>query len=382
LVSGGGTGGHVYPVLAVVAALQDAAATSSPAPSVADANQPQSGLEIRYAGTSDGIEAKLAPQAGLDFVAIQAGQVRIHNPFKLVRNGAKLLYGGWQARGLMRQWRPDAVFVTGGYACVPVVWAAHRQSIPVLIYLPDMTPGLAVQRLSRYANQIAVSYPEVSRFFPDKAIVTGYPLRPELRKRSSSKADARAQFDLAPDQPTILIFGGSRGARSINITTANILPRLLEVAQVIHITGTLDWSLSQERAADLSETQRNRYRPFPYLYDTMAAAFNAADLAVARAGAATLGEFPALGLPAILIPLPISGGHQQPNADYLAERGAAIAIADADMPKKLWPTLHDLLKHPEKLDAMSQASSSLAQPAAADRIAAALMTLAAERPEH
>ena len=363
-------------------ALQNAAAVSSPVPLAEDVSQPPSGLEIRYAGTSDGIEAKLAPQAGLDFVAIQAGQVRIRNPFKLVRNGVKLLYGGWQARNLMRQWRPDAVFVTGGYACVPVVWAAHRQNVPVLIYLPDMTPGLAVERLARYAAQIAVSFQEVSRFFPDKALVTGYPLRPELRKRSSSKADARAQFDLAPDQPTVLIFGGSRGARSINIAAADILPDLLEIAQVIHVTGTLDWSLSQERAANLPQALRNRYRPSSYLYDNMATAFNAADVAVARAGAATLGEFPALGLPAILVPLPISGGHQQPNADYLAQRGAAIAIADADMPKKLWPTLHDLITHPQKLATMSQASASLAQPDAADRIAAALMALASERSKH
>jgi UDP-N-acetylglucosamine--N-acetylmuramyl-(pentapeptide) pyrophosphoryl-undecaprenol N-acetylglucosamine transferase len=364
-----------------VDALQNAAAASSPALSVEDASQPPGGLEIRYAGTADGIEAKLAPQAGLDFVAIQAGQVRIRNPFKLARSGVKLLYGGWQARGLMRDWRPDAVFVTGGYACAPVVWAAHRQRIPILIYLPDMTPGLAVERLARYADQIAVSFPEVARFFPDKAIVTGYPVRSELGKRSSSKAEARARFDLAPKQPTALVFGGSRGARSINIATAAILPQLLEIAQVIHITGDLDWPLSQERTAGLGDEQRHRYRAYPYLHEEITAAFDAADLVVARAGAATLGEFPALGLPAILIPLPISGGHQQPNADYLAERGAAIAIADADMPEKLWPTLHDLLTHPAELTAMSQASASLAQPDAAERIAAALAALAAQRPK-
>ncbi len=218
-----------------------------------DASPPANDLDIRYAGTADGIEAKLAAEAGLDFVTIQAGQIRIRNPFKLVRNGMKMVYGAWQARNLMSSWKPDVLFVTGGYACAPVVVAAHRKNIPVMIYLPDVTPGLAVQRLAPYADQIAVTYPEVCRFFPDKAIVTGYPLRPELRKRSTSKAAARAQFDLDPDQPTILIFGGSRGARSINIATAKILLQLLEIAQVIHITGTLDWSISQERAADLPQ---------------------------------------------------------------------------------------------------------------------------------
>ncbi len=111
----------------------------------------------------------------------------------------------------------------------------------------------------------------------------------------------------------------------------------------------------------------------------MASALNAADLVVARAGAATLGEFTAMGLPAILIPLPISGGHQQPNADYLTDRGAAITIADADMPQKLWPTIHDLLTNPDKLAEMSKASLSLAQPDAADRIASALTALTSGR---
>ncbi len=355
----------------------------SPAHSDEDANRPASDLEIRYAGTAGGPEAKLAAQVGLDFVAIQSGQVRIRNPFKLVRNGVKLIHGGWQARSLMRSWKPDAVFVTGGYACAPVVWAAHRQHIPVLIYLPDLTPGLAVQRLAPYADQIAVSFPEVCQFFPDKAIVTGYPLRPELQKRSDSKTDARNQLDLDPDQHTVLFFGGSQGARSINIATAEILPQLLELAQVIHITGTFDWSTSQERTANLPLELSKRYHPFPYLHDdNMATALNASNLVVARAGASTLGEFPAVGLPAILIPLPISGGHQQPNADYLTERDAAITIADADMPDKLWPAIQDLLTHPEKLAAMSQASLSLAQPDAADRLASALTALASKRPKH
>ncbi len=337
-------------------------------------------IETRYAGTPDGVEKSMAQRAGLDFVPISAGQLRIRNPWQLTRNSLRLLRGALQARRLMRTWPPAVVFVTGGYVCAPVVWAAHRQHIPILIYLPDITPGLAVQRLARYATQVAVSFPEVAACFPGQAIVTGYPIRRELRQRSLSKNDARRQFDLDPTQPTLLVFGGSRGSRSINQAIAAILPDLLARAQIIHITGELDWPQAQERASRLAPDQRAHYRAFPYLHDDMIAALCAADLAVTRAGASTLGEFPALGLPAVLIPLPISGQHQLPNARYLADRGAAIIVADADLPTQLLPTLRDLFDHPDRLAAMSAASAALAQPAAADHIADALLALGSATP--
>lgn len=333
-------------------------------------------VAVCYAGTADGIEASMAATAALDFVAISAGQLRIRNPLQLLRNSLRLARGGLQANRLVHNWRPDVVFVTGGYVCAPIVWAAHRQHIPILIYLPDVTPGLAIQRLARYATQVAVSFPEVADYFPGKAIVTGYPVRRQLRARSLSKEDARRTFDLDPDLPTLLVFGGSRGSRSINQATAGVLPDLLALAQVIHITGDVDWEQARERSAMLGSEQIRRYRSFPYLHDEMIAALCAADLAITRAGASTLGEFPALGLPAILVPLPISGQHQLPNARYLAERGAAIIIDDAQLPRQLFSTVSDLLDHPDRLSTMSQASVSLACPDAADHIVRALAVLA------
>ena len=375
LCSGGGTGGHVYPILTVVSALRDAAAATSPTLTPAPAAKPEP-IAIRYAGVPDGIEVDLTARAGLDFTPIRAGQVRIHNPLKLVRNSAYLLQGAWQARRLIASWRPNVVFVTGGYACAPVVWAAHRQHIPILIYLPDVTPGLAVQRLARYADQVAVTFPEVAAYFPGKAIVTGYPVRPELSRRAYDRDEARQRFQLDPSIPAVLIFGGSRGSRSINQATAAALTQLLELAQVIHITGDLDWPQAQARTAGLTPEQAARYRLYPYLHEEMTAALCAADLVVARAGASTLGEFPALGLASILVPLPISGQHQLPNAAYLADRGAALIITDADLPTQLLPAIRTLLHDPHRLAAMSQASAALAQHDAADRIAAALRALA------
>lgn len=358
-----------------MATLKDVAAAASPVASAATADRASSALDVRYVGTQDGVEADLARHAGIEFVPIEAGQLRIRNPLKLIQNSTRLLKGGLQTRRLLQDWTPDVVFVTGGYVCAPVVWAAHRQRIPILIYLPDVRPGLAVQRLAPSATQVAVTFPEVAGFFPGKALVSGYPVRPELRERSSTKAEARSKFDLDPETPTILVFGGSRGARSINIATAAILPQLLEIAQVIHITGTLDWPQSQQRASSLSPRQQRRYRSFAYLHDDLPDAFFAADLAVARAGAATLGEFPAVGLPAILVPLPISGGHQNHNAAYLEKQGAAVVIADADLQRDLLPILIDLLDTPERLTAMSAASSALARPEAAHAIAAAILQL-------
>lgn len=370
LVSGGGTGGHVYPILTVVEALKKAAPPPSPA-----ADIDLEPLTIRYAGTPDGIEATLVPAAGIDFAPIPAGQVRIRNPFKLARSGVRLTQGFLAARRLVQQWRPHVLFVTGGYVCAPVVWAAHRGHVPILIYLPDMIPGLAIRRLSRYAAKVAVSFPAVAAHFPGKALVTGYPVRAALLQQPYTPAEARTLLGLHPQRPTLLVFGGSRGARSLNVALANILPQLLKEAQVIHITGTFDWPQAQKRVANLTPAQRQRYRSFPYLDELLPAAFFAADLAVARAGAATLGELPAVGLPAILVPLPISGGHQYPNARYLAEHGAAEILEDAALSSQLLPTIQALLQHPDRLQAMSDASRALARPDAAAHIAAAILEL-------
>jgi UDP-N-acetylglucosamine--N-acetylmuramyl-(pentapeptide) pyrophosphoryl-undecaprenol N-acetylglucosamine transferase len=372
LFSGGGTGGHVYPVLTVAAELESlwqARATQSDEP-----------LELLYAGTPEGVEATLTARAGVPFAPIAAGQIRIRNPVKLARNALRMLRGSRQADALIRSWRPQALFVTGGYVCGPVVWAAARHDVPVIIYLPDITPGLGVQRLARYAAAIAVSFPEVIPHFQgyDALVVdTGYPVRPELRQRSMTKTQARLAFRLLPHVPTLLVFGGSRGARAINQALAAALPHLLPLMQVIHISGELDYPAAQERVRGLDAELLARYRLVPYLHDEMAAALHAADLVVARAGASTLGEFPALGLPAILVPLPISGGHQRHNARYLAERGAAIVVENEALADELQPAILTLMNDPARLEAMSRASAALARPDAARAIARLILDQAA-----
>jgi len=191
-----------------------------------------------------------------------------------------------------------------------------------------------------------------------------------------SRTQARDTLGLNPELFTLLVFGGSRGARAINQALAAILPQLLDEMQVLHISGELDYAQAQARTPQLQPGQQERYHLYPYLHEEMIAALHAADLVVARAGASTLGEFPALALPAILVPLPISGGHQRHNAQYLADRGAAVVIENKDMPQKLLPTILNLSRDAEKLAAMSQNSVALARPHAARDIAQILIDLA------
>ena len=246
--------------------------------------------------------------------------------------------GAQQCAALIREFRPDVAFITGGYVAAPLAWAASRArpKVPLLIYLPDLTPGQAIRLTSRLAKAVAVSFPEVAPHFPGKAVVTGYPVRTELLM--ARKDAARAALNLRPDLPMLLVFGGSRGAHSINQALLAALPQLLPICQVVHISGQLDWPaigdagtrIAAELAASAGWADA-RYHPYPYLHDEMVQALAAADLVIARAGASVLGEFPAVGLPSILAPYPYAGQHQDANAAYLADRGAALVIPDGEL---------------------------------------------------
>jgi UDP-N-acetylglucosamine--N-acetylmuramyl-(pentapeptide) pyrophosphoryl-undecaprenol N-acetylglucosamine transferase len=172
------------------------------------------------------------------------------------------------------------------------------------------------------------------------------------------------------------VFGGSRGARSINQALAAALPELLQEMQVIHITGRIDWQMMEQARESLSTEQLNRYRPYPYLYDEIGAAMQLADLALTRAGASTLGELPIFGLPAILVPYPYAWRYQRVNANYLVKRGAAEMIEDSQLAEQIIPKVRGLMADQEKREKMSQAMHSMAKPEAAARIANLLTELA------
>jgi UDP-N-acetylglucosamine--N-acetylmuramyl-(pentapeptide) pyrophosphoryl-undecaprenol N-acetylglucosamine transferase len=264
----------------------------------------------------------------------------------------------------------------------PAAIAARRHHVPIVIYLPDVEPGSAIRLVMPLARRVACTTDGSRAYVPAaKMVVTGYPVRPEIRAaRSLSKAEALARFDLTPGRPTLFVFGGSRGARNINRALMGGLPALLARAQIIHVSGELTWPEVEANAAILPPELRIYYRPYPYLHEQMGPAFRAADLVVARAGASMLGECPAFGLPSILVPLAFAWRYQKVNADYLTERGAAARLTDESLTETLLPTVQNLLFDREKLGRMAAAAALLDRPAAATDLAR--LVLAEAIPDH
>lgn len=340
------------------------------------AQQPKT--ELVFVGSVGGFERPLLEQAQIPFKAIeavQAGPIHGINPARALVSGAKLAVGTAQALRLIARHRPQVILSTGGWVSFPVAQAGWISRVPVLIYLPDIEPGLTIKAQRAFATKIAATVGESAAYIPQhKLVVTGYPLRRQMMQ--ATRAAAIAHFGLDATKKTVLVFGGSRGAQTINIATINLLPELLKRGdvQVIHVTGTLDW----ERTAPYRATPH--YHPFAYLHDDMGLAFAAADVAVCRSGASVLGELPFFGLPSILVPYPFAWRYQKVNADYLAARGAAMNMLDDHMAHDLLPTLNALLDDPARLTLMRDSARAIARPDAADRLFDVLRSLAERKP--
>ena len=363
MVCAGGTGGGIYPALA--------AATELQALGVAAA-------DILWIGTKGEMEEELVPRAGLRLETVSGGPIVGVPLMTRARNAGKLARGLFATSGHVRRFRPDVLFVTGGYVAAPAAVAARRHGVPIVIYLPDVEPGSSIRFAVPLARRIACTTDGSRAFVPaEKMVVTGYPVRPDIRAAAAlSRAQALARFDLTPERPALFVFGGSRGARNINRALMAALPALLVDTQVIHVSGTLTWPEVEANAAGLSPTLRAYYRPFPYLHEEMGAAFRAADLVLARAGASMLGEGPAFGLPAILVPLTFAWRYQKVNADYLTERGAAVELTDETLAETLLPAVRGLLADRDKLARMAAAAAALDRPQAATDLARVILQTA------
>jgi undecaprenyldiphospho-muramoylpentapeptide beta-N-acetylglucosaminyltransferase len=372
LICAGGTGGGVYPALAVLEALQGLQIEKS------RVEKPMSfqpaNLETLWVGSEGGMEAELVRRAGLPYRSIPAAGVHGVSPRQLPHNLWQLARGVQASRRILLGFRPDVLFFTGGYVAVPMAFAGRR--IPTLLYVPDIEPGLALKALSRFADRITVTTPDTQRYFNKRVIVTGYPLRSDLASWERDKA--RIAMGLSTNKPTLLIFGGSQGARSLNKAVLANLPELLELAEIIHISGQLDWDEVEEAEAGLSTDQQKRYHTFPYLHE-MGKALAVADLVVSRAGASSLGEFPFFGIPAVLVPYPHAWRYQKVNASYMAWRGGAVIIDDSRLREELLITIKVLLENPGKRESMKAAMHSMSKPDAARTIARHLMELAGDK---
>lgn len=371
----------MYPALAVLQALESGDGEN------AGQTMASAELETLWVGAEDGMEKDLIQRmgakmpAGLPFEAIPAAGVHGVGLRALPGNIYQLVQGLVKSLRILRQFRPEAMFFTGGYVAVPMAIAARipqpgLRRARSLSFVPDIEPGLALKVVARISDWVAASVEETSKFLPTshKLRVTGYPLRPEVvrwERRAAQKA-----LGLEPDLPTLLVFGGSKGARSINQALMVILPELLKTMQVIHISGRLDWETVQVKSRTLSPEQALRYHAFPYLHEEMGAALAAADLAVSRAGASCLGEYPYFGLPAILVPYPYAWRYQRLNAEYLVQRQAAVLLADEDLMTRLLPLVLDLINDHPRREAMQRSLRNLSHPQAAQELAGLLWEMA------
>ena len=365
MVASGGTGGHVYPALAIAEALVRL--------------YPQ--VSLAYVGNVGGFERPLLKETQVQFASydeVRAGPLHGVNILKMIASGIQLIIGTIQALWLVKRRNPDALLLTGGWVGLPVALAAWVWRVPSMIFLPDIEPGLTIQVLRRFVKRVALTVDESKVYFPtNETVVTGYPLRQVMLE--ATREAAIKQFNLDPTRKTLLVFGGSRGSRAINNALLAILPQLLaDGVQVIHVTGTLDWAEIEAKVKQMADT--TDYHVYPYLHHEMGLAMAGADVVVCRSGASVLGEFPLFGLPSILIPLAYAWRYQKVNADYLAQRGAAIELDETDMAERLLPTLRDLLHDSARLEQMRQAARALARPDGAACAAEALAELAGARP--
>jgi UDP-N-acetylglucosamine--N-acetylmuramyl-(pentapeptide) pyrophosphoryl-undecaprenol N-acetylglucosamine transferase len=331
---------------------------------------------ITYVGRADGPESELVREAGLDFAGLRLGSMGSSVVSSVPRLALRLPLVYREASRLVRRFRPDVVLATGGYVCVPVALAARRRRIPVLLLEQNMLPGRAVQWLASRVKVVASSFPGTAAYLPRTRVVcTGNPVR-----LSFAQLADRPQLPEAP--PTLLVMGGSQGARHLNEVLLEALPRLLEGTPqltVVHLTGPADHVQVEAAAQEAGLPVGERYQPSPFVAD-VAERLAAASVVVMRAGGSSLAEVACLGRPMVLVPYPHAGEHQSANALPFEEAGAAFVIPDHELTAELLEeTVLKVLTDPERWRAMASASASMARPRAAFDVATLLHELAGPR---
>ena len=369
IVSGGGTGGHIYPALTIVRAIQK---------KISDA-------EFLYVGTKDGLEADIVPKEGIPFETVNIqGFKRSLTPENLVR-GARAFGGVVKAMGIVRRFRPDVAVGTGGYVCGPILLASSLMGIPTLIQEQNVMPGVTNRLLARFVSCIAMGTKEAADHCPKgKRVFSGIPIREEVMRARSE--DGKEMFGLDPKAKTVLVSGGSRGARSINRAMVGVLAHYAgrDGVQILHVTGKAgyDETMQSLKEAGVDLDAAGNLFVEPYLYN-MPQALACADVAVFRAGAIGIAELTARGVPSILIPYPFAAAnHQEMNARAIATAGAARMILDRELTaERLLSVLAELLSEDAKLKRMAKAAKKLGRPKAADEIASRVIRLARGKKE-
>ena len=335
-------------------------------------------LACAWIGSRDGVEARLVPERGIPYFAIATGKLRRYWSWRNVSDLAVAAPAGVvQAAVQLGRLRPRVVFATGGFVALPTVLAAALRGIAVVAHEQTAVPGLANRIAARFARRVALSFPgSEARILAGKGVLTGNPLRPELR--DGSRADAVARFGLDPSLPLVYVTGGAQGAHRINRALGEILAPLLEHAQVIHQCGdhpkTGDRAWLESRRAGLPPQLARRYTVIPYVGAELGAIYATASLVIGRAGAGTVNECCQLGVPALYIPLPgASGDEQTANARTVERAGGCTSVPQAALtPDALRERVLRLLAEPTRLKEMGERARSVAIPDAAERILALL----------
>lgn len=351
LVTGGGTGGHIYPALAFIRYVQKI--------------QPDS--EFLYVGTHRGLENKIVPETGISFKTIKIQGFKRKLSFDNVKTVQLFLESIKRSKEILREFKPDIVIGTGGYVSGSVVYAATRMKIPTIVHEQNSVPGITNKFLSRFADRVGICFPDAAQYFPEnKTVLVGNPRAQEVV--TSGKSEVLEQYGLLPEVPTVLIFGGSQGALKINQAVIQALPKFSQKEyQILYASGDRYYNEISERF-DIDKISRNLSLQ-PYIKNMTDVMANV-DLLIGRAGATSIAELTALGLPAILIPSPyVTNDHQTKNAQSLVNAGAVNMIADADLTgETLVSAVDEIMGDSERRLAMAEASRKEGIPDAAERL--------------
>lgn len=355
VLSGGGTGGHIYPAVAIARQCLE--------------EHPET--KFLYIGTSRGLESDIIPKEGFPFESIDITGFKRKLSMDNLKTIAKFIQGTSRSKALLKQFKPDIVIGTGGYVCGPVVYAATKLGIPTLIHEQNVLPGLTNSFLSRYVSTVAVSFKGAEMNFPkaSRVIYTGNPRATAVAH--ASRARGYASLGLPEGTPIVVIVGGSRGAKAINEAVLDMLHYIerFKSTHFVYITGDIHYASTIERIKQNLGTLPSNLHVLPYVYN-MPEVLAATSLIVNRAGASFLAEITSLGIPSILIPSPyVTNNHQEANARWLAKESASEVILEKDLTGlKLYQMIDKVLSDPVRADLMSKQSLGLGQPDSAQLI--------------